>query len=167
MIVKSVKFTGLMLLAGVVQFTAAQAEAQVMTDSAGSAETADSAETSAQLRKTVSAGVRYLLERGQDREDGSYSKQLGPAVTAMCTRALLDNGIPVTHPQVQQSLKFLEAAVKPDGGIYAKDSTLKNYETSVSLMCFAKANAGWEIRRNDPKRGNLSQGFAVGRGRRP
>jgi squalene-hopene/tetraprenyl-beta-curcumene cyclase len=94
-----------------------------------------------QLRQVSAAGVQYLLERGQDPEDGSYSKQLGPAVTAMCTSALLDHGIPVTHPKVQKSLEYLEAAIKPDGGIYAPDSTLRNYETSVSLMCFNRANA--------------------------
>ena len=131
MMFTSVKLARLVVLAGVIFVTGADLEAQVV---------AETNEASQQLQKVSQAGVRYLLELGQDREDGSYSKQLGPAVTAMCTRALLDNGIPVTHPQVQKSLKFLEAAVKPDGGIYAPESTLKNYETSVSLMCFAKAN---------------------------
>ncbi len=123
----------LVLLTGVVTLTAGvNANAQVVTGSV---------DTSIQLRQTVDAGVRYLLERGQDREDGSYSKHFGPAVTAMCTSALLDHGIPVTHPQVQKSLKYLEAAIKPDGGVYADESTLRNYETSVSLMCFSRANA--------------------------
>lgn len=124
-------FTKVALLAGIFLITGGSVDAQVV---------ADSNETSQQLQKISKTGVRYLLELGQDREDGSYSKQLGPAVTAMCTRALLDHGIPVTHPQVQKSLTFLEAAIKPDGGIYAKESTLRNYETSVSLMCFSRAN---------------------------
>ena len=131
MMFTSVKLAQLVVLAGVIFVTGADLEAQVV---------AETNEVSQQLQKVSQAGVRYLLELGQDREDGSYSKQLGPAVTAMCTRALLDHGVPVTHPQVQKSLKFLESVVKPDGGIYAPESTLKNYETSVSLMCFAKAN---------------------------
>lgn len=119
------------LLAGVFFVSGVDLEAKVVTEAN---------QASHQWQKISKAGVRYLLELGQDREDGSYSKQLGPAVTAMCTRALLDHGIPVTHPQVKKSLKFLESVVKPDGGIYAPESTLKNYETSVSLMCFSKAN---------------------------
>ncbi len=128
---KLAQLTKVTLLVAVCFVTGGGVEAQVI---------ANSNETTQQWQKISKAGVRYLLELGQDREDGSYSKQLGPAVTAMCTRALLDHGIPVTHPQVKKSLTFLESVVKPDGGIYAPESTLKNYETSVSLMCFSKAN---------------------------
>lgn len=91
-------------------------------------------------RQTVSRAVTYLLEKGQDAQDGSFSKQLGPAVTAMCVSALLKNGVPVSHEKVQRSLKFLEGFVRPTGGIYAPKSNLRNYETSVSLMCLHQAN---------------------------
>ena len=91
-------------------------------------------------RQTVSRGVTYLLEKGQDAQDGSFSKQLGPAVTAMCVSALLKNGVPVSHEKVQKSLKFLESFVRPNGGIYAPKSNLRNYETSVALMCLHQAN---------------------------
>ena len=91
-------------------------------------------------RKTVSRGVNYLLEKGQDPQDGSFSKQLGPAVTSMCVFALLKNGVPVSHEKVQRSLKFLESFVRPDGGIYAPKSNLRNYETSVAVMCLHQAN---------------------------
>lgn len=125
------KLASLALLAGVVAVTGSITDAQVV---------AETNETSQQLQKVSKAGVRYLLEVGQDREDGSYSKQLSPAVTALCTSALLEHDIPVTHPQIQKALAFLNGLVKPDGGIYAPESTLKNYETSVSLMCFSRAN---------------------------
>ncbi len=92
-------------------------------------------------QKTVSQGIKYLLDKGQDRQDGSYSKQFGPAVTAMCTTALLSNGIAVDHPQVSKSLKLLETFVQPDGGIYGPNSNLQNYETSVGVMCFTAANS--------------------------
>jgi squalene-hopene/tetraprenyl-beta-curcumene cyclase len=91
------------------------------------------------LQKTSQLGVEFLMQRGQ-AEDGTYSKQLGPAITAMCTRALLEHGIALNHPQVQKSLRYLESMVQPDGGIYQKDSVLRNYETSLILICFQKAN---------------------------
>lgn len=91
-------------------------------------------------RQTVAKGVAYLLQQGQDRTDGSFSKQLSPAVTSMCTSALIRNGVPVGNPQVQQSLAFIQSMVQPDGGIYAPGSNLRNYETSVGIMCLAQAN---------------------------
>jgi squalene-hopene/tetraprenyl-beta-curcumene cyclase len=90
------------------------------------------------FQKTSQAGVQYLLEKGQ-AEDGSFSKQLSPAVTAMCTSSLLEHGVPVTHPKVQKALTYLESLVQPDGGIYPAGSTLRNYETSVSVVCFQRA----------------------------
>ena len=90
-------------------------------------------------QQTVSRGVEYLLDKGQD-DDGSFSKQLGPAVTSMCLSALIKNGVPVSHPKVQLGLTYVEQFVRPDGGIYAPNSTLRNYETSVSLMVFHQAN---------------------------
>ncbi len=91
-------------------------------------------------RQTVKRGVTYLLEKGRDAQDGSFSKQLGPAVTSMCVSALLKNGVPVSHEKIQLSLKYIESFVRPDGGIYAPKSNLRNYETSVSLMCLHQAN---------------------------
>ena len=94
----------------------------------------------ARYRQTVSRGVTFLFEKGQDTQDGSFSKQLGPAVTAMCVSALLKNGVPVNHEKVQLALKYVEGFVRPNGGIYAPDSNLRNYETSVSVMCLHQAN---------------------------
>ena len=91
-------------------------------------------------RKTVRAAIEYLLEQGQDKTDGSFSKQLGPAVTAMCVTSLLKNGHLVSDPKIQKSLKYMESFVRADGGVYAKDSNLQNYETSVAVMCFVAAN---------------------------
>ena len=93
------------------------------------------------FRKITKNGVAYLLEKGQ-ADDGSFSKQLSPAVTAMCTSALLEHGVPATHPQIKLSLAYLESMIQPDGGVYPLGSNLRNYETSVSLMCFQRANLG-------------------------
>ena len=92
-----------------------------------------------QFRQTVDAGVQYLVEKGQE-EDGSFSKSLGPAVTAMCTTALVRNGVSADHPAVKKGLKYVEGFVQPDGGVYAKGSNLRNYETSVAVMLFTEVN---------------------------
>lgn len=91
------------------------------------------------LNLTAQKGVNFLLEQGQ-AEDGSFSKQLGPAITSMCVRALLEHGIPLESPQIQKGLRYIEATIQPDGGIYQKDGQLKNYETSVALIAFQRAN---------------------------
>ncbi len=91
-------------------------------------------------RQTVQEGVDYLLAKGQ-ADDGSFSKELSPAVTAMCTSALLAHGVPLQHPQIQKALGYLESLIQPDGGVYITGSVLRNYETSVAVMCFERANA--------------------------
>lgn len=93
----------------------------------------------ATLKKITKKGVDFLLQKGQ-AEDGSFSKQISPAVTALCLSALLENGVPASDQRIQKGLKFLESMVKEDGGVYPKGSTLRNYETSVSIMCFKRAN---------------------------
>ena len=92
-------------------------------------------------RETVSRGIDYLLEKGQNAEDGSFSSHFGPAVTAMCVSALIKNGVSPAHARVKKSLTYIESFVKPNGGIYAPDSNLRNYETSVALMCLHQANS--------------------------
>jgi squalene-hopene/tetraprenyl-beta-curcumene cyclase len=93
------------------------------------------------FQKTSKAGVDFLLEKGQ-AEDGSFSKQLSPAVTALCVSALIEHRVPLSEARIQKALKFLESQIQPDGGIYPTGSSLRNYETSVSLMCFKRANVG-------------------------
>ena len=91
------------------------------------------------LQKTIERGVSYLINEGQ-APDGSYSAQVSPAVTAICTAALLRSGRSPDDPAVAKSLKYLEGFVQKDGGIYKPDSSIQNYETSISIMCFAEAN---------------------------
>jgi len=92
------------------------------------------------LNQTASKGVAFLMEKGRDETDGSFSKQLSPAVTGLCVSALVRNGVPVGNQKIQQSLAFLETMVRPDGGIYAEKSNLRNYETSISLIAFKQCN---------------------------
>jgi squalene-hopene/tetraprenyl-beta-curcumene cyclase len=89
--------------------------------------------------QAVAAGIDYLRTKGQ-AADGSYSAEAGPAITAIVTTAVLKHGRTVNDPQVEKALKYLEGFVHEDGGIYAKDSKVSNYETSLGIMCFVAAN---------------------------
>lgn len=91
-----------------------------------------------QLRKTAQAGVQFLLQSQAD--DGSFSKQISPAVTAMCLQALLEHDVPVNDQRIQKGLRFVESMIRDDGGIYAENSNLRNYETSVAVVCLQAAN---------------------------
>ncbi len=88
---------------------------------------------------TVEKGVQYLLTKGQSA-DGSFSKQTGTGITSLCVTALLRSGRSPDDPGVAKALKYLEANIRPDGGIYADNSRLKNYETCIGLMCLKEAN---------------------------
>ena len=95
-------------------------------------------DTETKRTEMVAKAVEYLKTTGADT-DGTYSKQMGPAVTALVTTALLKNDIAVDDETIQKSLTFLKGFVQPDGGIYSPESPYKNYETSLTLMCFAEA----------------------------
>ncbi len=90
-------------------------------------------------QQTVQRGIAYLTSKGQ-AADGSYSAKISPAITALCTSALLRNGMSPDDPAVAKGLKYLEGFVQKDGGIYQPDSSIQNYETSIGLMCFVDAN---------------------------
>jgi squalene-hopene/tetraprenyl-beta-curcumene cyclase len=89
-------------------------------------------------RQAIERGLQYLREHGQ-AEDGTFSIQAGPGLTALAITAALRNGLPVDDPMVAKGLKALEGFVKPDGGIYG-NGRLKNYETCVAIVCFQLAN---------------------------
>lgn len=92
----------------------------------------------AQLDQTVAKGLDYLARKGQ-AEDGTFSAQAGPGLTALALTAALRNGRTVDDPMVQKGLKALESFVKPDGGVYG-NGRLRNYETCVAVLCFSSAN---------------------------
>jgi squalene-hopene/tetraprenyl-beta-curcumene cyclase len=94
-----------------------------------------------QYQKCVQSGVDYLLKKAL-QPDGSYSATptTSPAVTALCVAGILRSGRSPDDPAVAKSLKYLEGFVQSDGGIYKKESTIQNYETSISIMAFVEAN---------------------------
>jgi squalene-hopene/tetraprenyl-beta-curcumene cyclase len=105
-------------------------------------EAADSAKlgpNTQQLQKSVDRAIQYLQSQGQF-EDGSYNERAGVGITALVTTAVLRHGRGAGDPVASKSLKYLEDAVQPDGGIYGMGGRLANYETCMAIMCFSEAN---------------------------
>jgi squalene-hopene/tetraprenyl-beta-curcumene cyclase len=92
----------------------------------------------AKASNLVDRGISYLT--GSQADDGSWSKQAGPGITALIATAFLQNGRSTSDPVVAKALKYVESHVKPDGGVYADGSKYKNYETSLAIRCFSAAN---------------------------
>src|ERR1700729_2547875 len=89
--------------------------------------------------QTIERAINFLQTKGQGA-DGSFSPQVGPAVTAIVVTGLVRNGRSLEDPMVRKGLEYLTRFVRDDGGIYAEGSRIKNYETCVVLMAFAEAN---------------------------
>ena len=112
----------------------------VSAGSIGGAEApASPAIDAAAYARAVDRAIDYLQNKAQ-APDGSYSAQAGPGVTAIVTTALLRHGRTTNDPAVAKGLKYLEGFVQPDGAISLPKSMVRNYETSLGLVCFAAAN---------------------------
>ncbi len=94
-----------------------------------------------QSEQSAQKAIAFL--RTQQKADGSWSAEAGPAVTAMVVSAMLRHGVAHTDSAVDKGLSFLLSKQKEDGGIY--DSILANYNTSISLMALGP------VRDKDPK----------------
>ncbi len=90
------------------------------------------------INATVRKGIQYLKNEGQ-AEDGTFSIQAGPGVTAIALTAMLRHREPLDDTSVAKGFKALEGFVKPDGGIYG-NGRLMNYETCVAVLAFSEAN---------------------------
>src|SRR5687767_2299267 len=90
------------------------------------------------LEQAVNRAISYFEQAQAD--DGSFSASSGPGITAIVASAMLRNGRTVNDPVVARALKYLEGHQHDDGGIYQNGSRYKNYETSLSIVCFNEAN---------------------------
>lgn len=93
-----------------------------------------------EVQHTIDKGLKYLAS--QQKEEGFWSDELHPAVTAMAIRAFLadpsrqaDAPLPTN---ITKALDYLAASRKSDGGIYVKG--LANYNTAAALMALVMAN---------------------------
>ncbi len=84
----------------------------------------------AAARASIERGVEFL--RSTQNEDGSWTPQPGPAVTAMVVTVMIDSGLVTPDdPQVEKALKYILANVREDGGIHS--GILANYNTAICL----------------------------------
>jgi squalene-hopene/tetraprenyl-beta-curcumene cyclase len=95
-------------------------------------------EVAAKYEKMVGKAVGHLASA--QAEDGSWSGYAGTGVTSLAATSLMRHGRTPSDPVVARAIEYLKTQVKPDGGVYAKGSNHRNYETSLAVMCFTEAN---------------------------
>ncbi|MCO8122993.1 hypothetical protein NHH03_14690 [Stieleria sp. TO1_6] len=97
-------------------------------------------QTNAAIDKSVDLAIGFLKNRGQ-ADNGAFSPESGVAVTGLCVRAILEHRpTDVNSPSIKKAIAVILENVQPDGGIYAKGSTHRNYETSVAVGALVAAN---------------------------
>jgi squalene-hopene/tetraprenyl-beta-curcumene cyclase len=101
---------------------------------------AQTSEPGPTVEAVAAKAIQYLKTTARNPDDGSYSSFAGPAITALVTTGMLRHDLPVDDPAVASALEYLQQFVQPDGGIYAAESLFRNYETSLSILCFVEAN---------------------------
>jgi squalene-hopene/tetraprenyl-beta-curcumene cyclase len=90
--------------------------------------------------KAIEDGVQWL--KSCQREDGSWSLKQYPAITALATRAILQNPsrpADQTDPAAEKGLAYVASCAQQDGGIYCqvppeKGGSLTNYNTAICLL---------------------------------
>ena len=87
----------------------------------------------------IARASQFLIEQGQE-PDGSFSPQVGPAVTALAVTALVESGTPADHAAVTKGIDYLLSFRQPDGGIHRPNSTVANYETAIALVALVASN---------------------------
>jgi squalene-hopene/tetraprenyl-beta-curcumene cyclase len=81
----------------------------------------------------LAKGLNYLLM--QQGKDGSWVPQMGPAVTALAVKAMLQAGYPADFPAIKKAMNFIESFREPDGGFYRQ--VLPTYNTAIVLSTLA------------------------------
>ena len=88
------------------------------------------ADHEAKAKAAIERGVAYL--KSTQGEDGSWTPEPGPAITAMAVTAMIDSGlVPDDDPQIEKALDYILSFVQEDGGIHA--GFLGNYNTAICL----------------------------------
>jgi hypothetical protein len=87
--------------------------------------------TAAQVDEAIRTGTAYLLKR-QDRATGNWTEYKGEpgGLTALCTLALLNSGMPKDDPQIKAALDYLERL----------DDPRQTYSASLMIMAFCQAD---------------------------
>ncbi|MFM7108941.1 MAG: prenyltransferase/squalene oxidase repeat-containing protein [Planctomycetaceae bacterium] len=104
---------------------------------AGAAPAARAADEAA-IRAAIAKASASLAKA--QAADGSFSAEVGPAVTALVVTALVRSGTPADAPAVKKGIDYLLSFRRDDGAIAGKDSPVANYETSIALMALVACN---------------------------
>ncbi|WP_428390029.1 hypothetical protein [Mucisphaera sp.] len=92
----------------------------------------------------IERGLGYLIER--QAEDGAWTREPGPAVTAMVLEVLLaEEGYGIEHPASEKALAYVLSFVREDGGIHG--GFLENYNTAIVISALAPLSYREEIGR--------------------
>lgn len=88
-----------------------------------------------QAQIAMDHGIEYL--RNAQNENGSWTPQPGPAITAMVIGVMLGRpDITAEDPHVVRGLDYILARAHPDGGIH--DGILHNYNTAICLSTLSR-----------------------------
>lgn len=88
-----------------------------------------------EAQAVINRGIAFLRET--QNEDGSWSPDFGPAITALSVTAMLDDpAIGPDDPAVVKAIDYILARVKEDGGIY--DNILQTYNTAISISALTR-----------------------------
>lgn len=93
------------------------------------------------LRNEVNAAVGRSMDwlAARQKENGSWSNEKYPALTAFALRPFIISNRPEDKDIIDKGLKFILSCVKNDGGIYcdvpdAKGGGLSNYNTAICMV---------------------------------
>jgi squalene-hopene/tetraprenyl-beta-curcumene cyclase len=91
----------------------------------------------AEADRAAARGLEYLAST--QGEDGGWTAQYGPAVTAIVAQAFVqDRRYGPKHPVVRRAKAHILRFEQADGGIYERQQNLANYQTSVVLMLLSR-----------------------------
>lgn len=86
-----------------------------------------------QTDQPLGRGLHYLL--AHQNPNGSWVPQVGPAVTALVVKALIQAGYPASDKPIVRAMKYIESTRGPDGGF--SEQVLPNYNTCIVLSTLA------------------------------
>ena len=83
------------------------------------------------VRESIARGIRYLKENQSTEGTWTRHPNFAGGVTALCTLALLEAGVPADDPSVQQGLQALRT--------FHSSPTKRTYTIALMTMVFCRA----------------------------
>lgn len=91
---------------------------------------------------SIERGIEYL--RAHQNEDGSWSPEPGPAITALAITPMLDRpDIGADDPTVQAGIDYILSHVNDDGSIH--NGILANYNTAICLSALSRVHGRADV----------------------